>query len=161
MSLDLNATPTSSKDNGNTIGLVSSYQTSDGHTQALADVWFVADKPTAASQAPAVLTVTPTDMQMGVFGLVEAMAAFGQNHANRKFDLYEEAGSATPLERARAATVSNSTASHLAQALSQFDANGRPVLTLASQQTTVAGLTANDSGKLADNTAGLLTVGKG
>jgi hypothetical protein len=100
-------------------------------------------------------------MQMGVFGLVDAMAAFGQTHANRKFDLYEEAGSATPLERARAATVGNSTASQLAQALSQFDANGRPVLNLASQQTTVAGLTANDSGKLADNTAGLLTVGKG
>jgi hypothetical protein len=161
VSLDLNAAPTSTKDNGNTIGLISSYQTNDGRTQALADVWFVADKPTPVSHAPAALTVTPTDMQMGVFGLVDAMAAFGQSHANRKFNLYDEAESATPLERARAATVGSSTASQLAQALSQFDANGRPVLNLPSHQTTAAALTANETGKLADNTAGLLTVGKG
>jgi hypothetical protein len=45
------------KDNGNLIGLTSTYQTVDGATHEAADVWFVAD----ANQAPPVLTdVVPT-----------------------------------------------------------------------------------------------------
>ncbi|MBI2732870.1 MAG: hypothetical protein HYX44_06090 [Aquabacterium sp.] len=38
--LDLHAQHGSTRDNGNLLGLVSDYKTSDGHTHAMADVWF-------------------------------------------------------------------------------------------------------------------------
>jgi hypothetical protein len=47
--LDLNAVADLSKDNGNLVGLTSSYQTTDGATHEMADVWFVADKNQAAA----------------------------------------------------------------------------------------------------------------
>jgi hypothetical protein len=40
-----------SKDNGNLIGLTSTYQTTDGSTRAAADVWFVVDKASSAGVA--------------------------------------------------------------------------------------------------------------
>jgi len=50
--LSLNAEATSVKDNGNWIGLSSSYQTNDGTTHAMADVWFVADPKQAGPDLP-------------------------------------------------------------------------------------------------------------
>jgi hypothetical protein len=47
--LNLNAATELSKDNGNLIGLTSSYETADGATHEMADVWFVADKNHSAS----------------------------------------------------------------------------------------------------------------
>jgi hypothetical protein len=41
-----------SKDNGNLIGLTSTYQSTDGSTRAAADVWFVADKTASIGTAP-------------------------------------------------------------------------------------------------------------
>ena len=43
-SINVNATAGTSTDNGNIVGLTSTYQTTDGATHAAADVWFVADK---------------------------------------------------------------------------------------------------------------------
>jgi hypothetical protein len=42
--IGLTASVDGSNDNGNIVGLTSSYQTTDGATHAAADVWFVADK---------------------------------------------------------------------------------------------------------------------
>ncbi|MGB9992125.1 heme utilization protein, partial [Massilia sp. SM-13] len=63
-SLSLNAAQTDIDSNGNRIGLVSSYQTADGKSHQMADVWF------ATNAAGANLRST-------VSGLTQAMAAFG------------------------------------------------------------------------------------
>ncbi|MDD5029142.1 MAG: hypothetical protein PHH58_06540, partial [Rhodoferax sp.] len=49
--IDLQAAVGTGTDNGNIVGLTSTYQTLDGQQHAAADVWFVADKPNAASQS--------------------------------------------------------------------------------------------------------------
>jgi hypothetical protein len=43
-SINVNATAGTSTDNGNILGLTSTYQTTDGATHAAADVWFAVDK---------------------------------------------------------------------------------------------------------------------
>lgn len=50
----MNAATELSKDNGNLIGLTSSYETADGATHDMADVWFVADKHAAAADPASV-----------------------------------------------------------------------------------------------------------
>jgi hypothetical protein len=57
-------------DNGNLIGLVSSYETSDGQTHDMADVWFVAETPTVAEE--------DSGLHANVKGLVEAIASFNE-----------------------------------------------------------------------------------
>ena len=158
VSLDLNAMATSTNDNGNTVGLISSYQTNDARTHGLADVWFTTsqDKVTAAAAPPSapVLTVEPTPMQLGVFGLVDAMAAFGQSHADKPFELYEAENSASDLQSHVAGSASLNTTSQLVQALRQFDANGNLV---AQSSSTVAALSANDQNKQPE-TVGVLAI---
>jgi hypothetical protein len=43
-SIDLTTTAGLASDNGNLLGITSNYQTTDGQTHAVADVWFAADK---------------------------------------------------------------------------------------------------------------------
>ena len=162
VSLDVNATPTSTKDNGNTLGLVSNYQTNDGNTHTLADVWFVADKPKAASAitTPNLPPIAPTEMQMGVTSLVDALASYGHHHIIRKLDMYADEGNEA-FPRTASPVSMSSTTNQLVQALSQFDANGNQVVGQNNQQSTIAGLAATDPNKQTDSTAGLLTVGKG
>jgi hypothetical protein len=52
-SIGLQDTAVLSKDKGNLIGLTSNYQSTDGSTHAMADVWFVADKSALASPSSA------------------------------------------------------------------------------------------------------------
>jgi len=52
-SLNLNASKSSQVDNGNLIGLISSYTTSDGATHEMADVWFAKDTAQAGSSTVA------------------------------------------------------------------------------------------------------------
>ena len=162
-SLDLQATSTAIKENGNTIGLVSSFEDTSGTSRTMADVWFVTDKQNVtATAAKPILTVEPTPMQAGVFGLVDAMAAFGQSEASRNFDLYGDgfkaAASVNSIDRIDKATLSHST-THLAQALSQFDANGRP-LTRNATDRTLMGLAQSDE-KPRDPANGFLAIGNG
>jgi hypothetical protein len=69
-----------SKDSGNLVGLVSSYETTDGKTHAAADVWFVADKAAAvapdAVAAPAVQPEIPAGLRGQVLGLAQAINSF-------------------------------------------------------------------------------------
>jgi hypothetical protein len=144
VSLDLNAAPTLTKDNGNVVGLVSAYQTADGSTHALADVW---------------LAVDHSSLQSNVTSLVDALASFG---------------TAPPVAAAPAATVTPSTpqpvpvpavtvlaptsTTGLVAALQQFDANGRDLTqaTVPAVATTVA-----DVSKLVPINSGPLSLGKG
>jgi hypothetical protein len=64
-----NANAASQRDNGNWIGLTSSYQTVDGSTHETADVWFNADK---SGLAP----VDPAPLQAKVGDMVQALAGF-------------------------------------------------------------------------------------
>jgi hypothetical protein len=70
VSIGVNATATSAKDNGNWVGLAGSYSTGDGGTHATADVWFVADK-----------TASQPSLADGVSGMVEAMAGYADSAA--------------------------------------------------------------------------------
>jgi hypothetical protein len=162
VSLDLQATSTTVKDNGNTIGLVSSFEDASGNNRTLADVWFVTDKQNTAAATPnQILTVEPTPMQAGVFGLVDAMAAFVESGAAKNFDLYGDGTQATASAQTAAtggASLFSST-SQLAQALSQFDANGKPVRLVAAEPV-VAELTLTDS-KPRDSANGFLAIGNG
>ncbi len=66
--MDLNAQATSVMNNGNWVGLVSSFETVDGETHEMADVWFTVEK--AGVQAAGDVLRT----QVG--GMVQAMAEF-------------------------------------------------------------------------------------
>jgi trimeric autotransporter adhesin len=49
--LDLHAQAGTAVNHGNVLGLVASYKTSDGHSHAMADVWFTKDQGTQSGHA--------------------------------------------------------------------------------------------------------------
>jgi hypothetical protein len=65
--LNLSATASSAQDNGNILGLLSSFETSDGQTHAMADVWFNMAKNQSANAS-----VTPVAATSAVQSLVAA-----------------------------------------------------------------------------------------
>ncbi len=74
--LDLNAEVTFAKNNGNLIGLTSSYHTADGLDHAMADVWFITDKNQVA-KATGLNEQTATDnLQKQVSRLTQAISSF-------------------------------------------------------------------------------------
>jgi hypothetical protein len=126
--MNLNVKSTSVIDNGNWIGLVSDYQTTDGTSHVMADVWFVADRNEGVST-----------LQSQVNGMVDAIAKFGTEQ-NRK-----EKESQTGLQNALVGSAENSAAAManldmsvglITDALRQFDACGNP----QSQYAQTAGL---------------------
>ena len=120
----------------------------DGRTRALAP-------------ATAMLSVTPSELQMGVLSLVDAMAAFGNGLADQGGEPHPVSESSHALQTSASVFVSPNTTSQLVQALRQFDANGNAITGQSGQHTAVNGLAATDSGKPADNSGGLLAVGRG
>jgi hypothetical protein len=79
-SLDLNAAKGSGVDNGNLIGLVSSYTTTDGSSHQMADVWFAKDVQPQQPEAAATVSLTdvlagPTDALLGAAPVELAKAA--------------------------------------------------------------------------------------
>lgn len=143
-----------------TIGLVSSDPFKNRQLPVLADVWLPSDKPQHTAATRSELTVAPTDMQLDVAGLVDAMAHFGNNPLLKGADVSADGGD-TAVLRTTAPVVASNLTRQLVLALSQFDANGNAVLGQATQQNTFSGLTESDPSKPPHNTAGLLTVGKG
>jgi len=106
-SLSLQAPTGNSLDQGNLLGLVSSYQTTDGAQHAMADVW---------------LQVKPEDLRQNVTQMAQALAELeGQGDVFASADLTQpEAKPVVSLQTAMAQPVST-----MAQALAQFDANGQ------------------------------------
>jgi hypothetical protein len=105
-SLNLDVKKDVSLNNGNIVGLTSTFTTGDGTVHQAADVWF------AAGSAPA------ADLRGSVGGLVQAMSSFG----------HEMAGAPNPgslkLDGGQGASVAAHVSS-LAGAMGQFDADGK------------------------------------
>ncbi|SDI55672.1 hypothetical protein SAMN05660652_03655, partial [Propionivibrio dicarboxylicus] len=141
--LDLAATATNDTNNGNLIGLTSSYQTSDGALHQMADVWFVAE---------ADATTVPLQTQVG--GLVQAMATYASG-ATESSGTTLSSPIAAPSTALSGIGVQVSAA---ADVLKQLDANGQP-LAVPTQQTAVASLAPDPTATL--NAASLAIVTPG
>ncbi|HVR51429.1 MAG TPA: heme utilization protein, partial [Pseudorhodoferax sp.] len=115
-SINLNARAELSKDNGNLVGLVSSYETTDGATHAAADVWFVAQRATAE-------TAQAGDLRTQVGSLAEAIGSFDSDEA---WNTAPQAA-ADPATAAAARSATQGVVVGMADAMRQFDANGNPV----------------------------------
>ncbi|MBC7916913.1 MAG: hypothetical protein H7Y28_03790 [Rhodoferax sp.] len=131
-----------SKNNGNLVGLTSTYKTEDGNTHAAADVWFVADKnqevdsaianlanapvvavaaplPSAAEQVPEV-SGTP-DLRTKVSGMAQALGNFSDAESYTgmklpgKLGVGEIVATPTPVALAVGGMV---------DVMKQFDAHG-------------------------------------
>jgi hypothetical protein len=109
-SISAQATVDPSKDNGNYIGLTSTYQTTDGATHAAADVWFVAD----ANQQGAASTpvAAPVD---------SAIASINSNLPVLT-DIAGPTAAASPPPATPTASDLRTQVSGMAQALSAFTA---------------------------------------
>jgi hypothetical protein len=138
--IDLQTTASSAMDNGNLVGLTSSYQTSDGVNHAAADVWFVADKPinTVPLIAPLpdvqAATVPPVDsadnLRARVSSLAQSISTFDTGNA------LSEASSILPIGTSGSGPGADQGAGSLlavnmAGVMSQFDANGNLLGNLA------------------------------
>ncbi|MBO3714639.1 MAG: heme utilization protein, partial [Candidatus Accumulibacter sp.] len=118
--LDLDARTVARKDAGNIVGLVSSYETTDGTRHEMADVWFVADKSAADTATP--LPADPAgapDLRANVGNLLQAISSF--NSAQAASDPDGQEGRLPQL------STGSSVAANLPGILSvlqQYDANG-------------------------------------
>lgn len=115
------------KDNGNWVGLTSSYETVDGKTHAAADVWFVADKSGKADE----------DLRNKVSGMAQSIGAFQE--AASAGGQWQQAGIAG-LNSVSAALASSELPTaqvhQMVDVLKQFDANGN-LLAAAPDQAAV------------------------
>ena len=143
-SLQLNATDTAIGDNGNLIGMVSSYTTNTGQTHEMADVWFATSTPVGSTA-----TSSASGLQSNVGSLVNALAGFSASPAT--------GSTASSSSSANLAQSSTSTTS-LVQALAQFDANG--TVRLGTPATTPALATTVASGNVTTLGTAVLALGK-
>ena len=117
--LDLQANENISSDNGNLIGLTSSYQTSDGVNHAAADVWFAVSLPPTPPLA--------TDLGSKVSSLAQAIGLFDELVLNPS---QLPALGMTGANAVSTAPISTSLAvSSLVEAMSRYDANGNLMTT--------------------------------
>ena len=120
-SLNLSASVANQASNGNTVGLVSSYTTTDGQTHELADVWLASTAGTGST----ISQLTNALSQYAATGSVTSGggAALSGNPgaANTNGVTQPDTQSATQASSA----LTSSTTSVLASALSQYNANGQ------------------------------------
>jgi hypothetical protein len=108
-----------SKDNGNLVGLTSSYETTDGVTHAAADVWFVADRDQNAASAIPVDTAIAALNETIVAAVPEMDATnWGTEDAGKDAPAPAEAESAPAPDNLRTRV------SGLAQAIGSFSEAG-------------------------------------
>jgi hypothetical protein len=79
-SINLNYTTGTQVDNGNLLGMVSSYTTTDGAQHAVADVWFSKDAQAAAPQLGDLLSAPSADVLPGAPGAGSTVAS--SHHVN-------------------------------------------------------------------------------
>jgi hypothetical protein len=141
--------------------------TASNETSAFGEVLLQPEHELASQQLNGTLDggrnrlLAPSEIQMGVLSLVDAMAAFGNGLADQRSDPHPVSETSHGLQSSAAVFVSPNTTSQLVHALRQFDANGNAITGQSGQHTAVNGLAATDSGKPADNSGGLLAVGRG
>ena len=154
--LNLGAESVVEKDAGNLVGLVSSYDTADGTTHEMADVWFVADKQAAQSRA----SIPSADNAAGQ-GPGASMADIVQSIAS-----FYEGAQASPTARGTplpAITQPNGVAANLAGIVSvmqQFDDNGNAIGTSPFNQAVSSTPTLTTSPGLDPLTQGILATPK-
>jgi hypothetical protein len=102
--LDARPTETSVADNGNWVGLISSFETVDGATHDMADVWFAVEGP---------------DLRTQVNGLTQAIAAFNSGSTEGVAGAKGSLTGAQPTGETIAATVRAMTV-----ALADYNLNG-------------------------------------
>jgi hypothetical protein len=118
-----------SKDNGNLIGLTSTYQTTDGATHAAADVWFVADKYQNVPVLTDVVLAAPetqastTDLRTQVSNMAQTMSAIAAAESSG----LGGSGSPEMSENTAPASPTNLAVVSMANTMQQFDANGQLV----------------------------------
>jgi hypothetical protein len=167
--LDLHAASSMAMDNGNLLGLVSSYTTTDGASHDMVDVWFqthyaaTASAPdTSASTMPAAaVTPAPTDgISTQVADMAQAINAFSATSPAERGAAPSTAGQAgEPLAAPSPAVADASAVPALVDAMKGFDANGQPMLMPSAPSASVAALQVDatltplrDAGVLASST---------
>ena len=168
-SISTQATADLSKDNGNLVGLTSSYQTSDGANHAAADVWFVADRQASTATDPAATTTTdaalastldfgttPTaagtatpaapaaSLRTQVTGMAQAISSFGGVQADSAQSQAAGLTGSPGLNSQASPTLVS-----MVDAMKQFDANGNQ---LSKQTPVAASLTSPSNVALQDPT---------
>jgi hypothetical protein len=103
--------------NGNTVGLVSSYTTTDGQTHELADVWLASTAGTGST----ISQLTNALSQYAATGSVTS----GGGAALSGYAGASNTGGATQSAMQTSSALTSSTTSVLASALSQYNANGQ------------------------------------
>lgn len=118
-------------DNGNLLGLTSTYQTTGGEVRAAADVWFAADRYGVAESveplSSEVKTTTPkaviqSDLRSRVSSLAQAIGSFGEMGSG-VLDLKPASRLNTPGEVVATQPAPLVVVSSLADAMQQFDTN--------------------------------------
>jgi len=148
--LDLNAQSSTQVDNGNLLGLVSSFKTASGATGAMADVWFTAQVNPGASStvitSPKSSSLNSGVLGSNVSGLANAISSFNQG-------ISSPISATIPLNTGPTSTAPTGVFSpnilSTLTALSQFNANGQ----LLGSNTTTANQVAS-----ALNTTGNVTA---
>jgi hypothetical protein len=132
-SLSLQTQTGVAKDNGNVLGLTSTYQTADGANHAAADVWFVADKAVIGSEAKA---QGASGMDARTSEIAQVISAFATGESAVT---WSASGAATPL--ATGTPVSGSTVVlGMAETLDRFNASNQGLDKLAHMATPLAPL---------------------
>jgi len=98
------------KDNGNLLGLTSTYQTTDGQSHAAADVWFVADKD--ADEARQSTVGKSSTLTSRVSEIALAISSFGEDQSNANWP--------TATSETDTTTIARVNVSEIAQTLGQY-----------------------------------------
>ena len=124
--INVNAVNGTEVDNGNVLGLTSTYQTSDGVVHAAADVWFRVEGVASNPDTTLPATSEGNDLRSQVSSLAQAMAAFD---GSADFGAGPSIPVLNPLVEPTAPaslTIAQSSGS-LADAMSQFTTQGQPL----------------------------------
>jgi hypothetical protein len=103
--LNLNPEVSTQTNNGNLVGLISSFQTTSGATHVMADVWFSA-RVIPGSQATVITSTAPT----GIFNnqtqhLLTALSQFNSNGQSISSQSYSAGQIATPVHTSSFSTI--------------------------------------------------------
>jgi len=121
--LNLAAETTTIKDNGNLIGLKSSYETADQASHDMADVWFVADKN--------------QDLRTQVSGLTQAIASFDDSQSGTGSDPANPMASLLSGAQSTAGSQAVVNVGGIVDTLKQFDSNGNLITNAGQSSSTL------------------------
>jgi hypothetical protein len=122
--LDLTPQKVSIKDNGNLVGLVSTYQTADGVNHELADAWFIVDDTQEVSAAPESVGVVEDELGTRVTGLAQAISSFNEADFNAMDSSAKSVSALAENQQTTDTTVVAAGVIGMVDALRKFDATG-------------------------------------